>query len=186
MKLHHLVGTLLLPALLIGCGTDHSSTVVNSNISLRNGVAVIRAPNQPDAHITANGELNIKGQSVTLTAQQQDLFKQYYAGVSTIRDQGVATGKAGAALAGLAIGSTLSGLANGNAGKIGPDIQARTKKITEQAALICDDLDRLRVTQDVIASQVVAFQPYATLKADKIEHCRKGLDDANKSLAAHE
>ncbi|MGC1550421.1 MAG: DUF2884 family protein [Rhodanobacter sp.] len=188
MKAHHLACLLLLPAMLIGCDghSDHNLGTRDS-IDLDDGVAVIRVSGQPNAQITASGDLSIDDKPVTLTSAQQDLFKQYYAGTSKLHDAGIATGKAGAGIAAHALGSVVSGLAHGTPDNIGPEIQARAKAITDQVVLICDDLDQIRSTQDAIAGQLAVFRPYATLTVDKIAKCREGAKEASQSMAgAHQ
>lgn len=185
MKLRPLTCTTLLCLLLAACGRDSGTTIAgdNGSIRLRDGVAVIQVAGQPDASVTGDGTLSIAGKPVTLTADQRDLLKQYYVGVYKIRSEGIATGKAGAALAGQAVGSVMSGLAHGDTDQIGKDIQAQAGKVTAQAAAICAGLEQLRGAQDAVAAQIAAFRPYATLDEDKVGKCRQGLDEANRSLA---
>lgn len=185
MKLRSLACTVLLCTLLAACGRDNGTTIAgdNGSIQLHDGVAVIRVSSQPEARVSGDGDLSIAGKPVTLSADQRDLLKQYYVGVYKIRSEGIATGKAGAALAGQAVGSVMSGLAHGDTDKIGKDIQAQAGKITAQAAAICDSLEQLRAAQDAVAAQVAAFRPYATLDQDKVAKCKQGLDEANRSLA---
>jgi len=168
----------------MGCnehsGYNHGT---KDSIDLDDGVAVVHVPGQPDARITASGDLSIGDAPITLTSAQQDMFKQYYVGTSKLHDAGIATGKAGAAIAGHAIGSVISGLAHGTPDNIGPEIQARAKRITDQVVVICDDLDQIRSTQDAIAGQLAVFRPYATLSVDKIAKCREGAKEASQSMA---
>ncbi|HKR76232.1 MAG TPA: DUF2884 family protein [Rhodanobacter sp.] len=185
MKLRSPACTALLCVLLAACSHDSGTTIAgdNGNIHLRDGVAVIQVTGQPDASVNGNGELRIGSKPVALTADQRDLLKQYYVSVYKIRSEGVATGKAGAALAGQAVGSVMSRLAHGDTDRIGKDIQAQAGKVTAQAAAICDGLEQLRATQDAVAAQVAAFRPYATLDKDRVAKCKQGLDEANRSLA---
>jgi Protein of unknown function (DUF2884). len=187
MKLRYLACTTLLCILLAACGRDSGTTIAgdNGSIHLRDGMAVIHVNGQPDARVGGDGNLSIGGKPVTLSPDQRDLLKQYYVDVYKIRSEGIATGKAGAALAGQAVGSVMSGLAHGDTDRIGKDIQAQAGKVTAQAAAICDSLEQLRTAQDAVAEQVAAFKPYATLDKDHVAKCKQGLDEANHSLAAH-
>ena len=63
---------------------------------------------QPDAVIDAAGDLSIGGKTLALTPAQRDLLKTYYGQVVNIRSAGIETGKAGAALAGHAVGAVVS------------------------------------------------------------------------------
>jgi len=188
MKWLRLAGPFLLIVALAGCGSsgDDDTTITGTiDLSFENGAAVLHADGQPDAQITAAGGFSIDGKPVALTAAQRDLFRQYYADAGQIRNQGIATGKAGAALAGHAIGEVVSGLAHGDPDKIGPAIEAKAGTVTAQAARMCDTLDQLRTVQDTLSGQLDAFRPYATLTADKVAQCHKGTDQAARSLAGH-
>lgn len=189
MKLHHPAGMLLLSVLLAGCGSSgHDFTTVRQDgisINFEDNAVLLHADNQPEGRITADGDFSVAGKPVTLTAPQRDLFKQYYGDAGKIRDKGLATGKAGAAMAGHAIGDVVSGLMHGNPDKIGPSIEARAGKITAQATQICQALGDLRIAQDAISSQVEAFRPYATITDDKVQDCLKETSKATDSLTAH-
>lgn len=189
MKLRHFAGMLLLPVLLAGCGSSsHDFTTVQQggiSIDFEDGAVLLHATGQPEGRITADGDFSIAGKPVTLSAPQRSLFKQYYDDAGRIRDEGIATGKAGAAMAGHAIGDVVSGLVHGNPGKIGPSIEARAGKITAQATQICQALDGLRTTQDAISSQLEAFRPYATITAEKVQHCLKETSKASDSITEH-
>ncbi len=187
MKLRSLTCATLLCILLAACARDSGTTIAggHGSIQLRDGVAAIQVAGQPDASVTGDGTLSIAGKPVPLTADQRDLLKQYYVHVYKIRSEGIATGKAGAALAGQAMGSVMSGLAHGNTDQIGKDIQAQASTVTAQAAAICAGLEQLRAAQDAVASQVAAFRPYATLDEKGVAKCRQGIDKANRSLATH-
>ena len=189
MKLHQFAGMLLLSALLAGCGSgSHSFTSVEEGsirINFEDGSVLLHADNQPTARIAADGSFSIAGKPVILSAPQRELFKQYHDDATRIRDEGIAAGKAGAAMAGHAIGDVVSGLVHGNPGTIGSAIKARAGRITAQAAQICHALDGLRTAQDAISGQVPAFQPYATITADKIQDCLKETSKASDSVAAH-
>lgn len=189
MKLHHLAGVLLLPALLAGCGSsNHDFTTVRQgavSINFEDGAVLLHANDQPKAQIAANGDFSIAGKPVTLTEPQRELFKQYYGDAVSIRDEGIATGKAGAAMAGHAIGDVVSGLIHGNPDQIGPTIKARAGKVTAQATQICLAFGDLRTAQDAISSQVEAFRPYATITADDVQDCLKETSKATDSITAH-
>ncbi len=150
--------------------TDHSS--VFNHITLHDGSILVHAQNAPDAVMTPSGDLTIDGKAVTLTPDQRDLLKQYYAQVMMIRDDGIATGKAGAAMAGHVIGSVASGLAHGNPDSIGPAIESRAKGIETKAMAICNDVEALRTKQTAIADALPAFKPYALIEANEVTDCR--------------
>jgi hypothetical protein len=159
-------------ALLSGCIIQSDDSSVFQHITLHDGSIAVHAHGVPDANVTPAGDLSINGKAVTVTADQRDLLKQYYAQVVAIRDDGIATGKAGAAMAGHAIGSVASGLAHGNPDSIGPAIESRAKGVEAKAMVVCNDLAALRTKQDVIASVLPAFKPYATIELNEVSDCR--------------
>ena len=81
----------------------------------------------------------------------------------------------GAAVAGQAIRSVASGLASGDTDKIDAEVNASAARVEAKAALICDDLAEIQSTQQTLASQLEAFRPYALIKADEADKCRRGL-----------
>jgi hypothetical protein len=106
--------------LIAACGDhsqDHSITVVHSDghitvinsdvgglshgsIHLGNGDVTIRAQGAPDAIVTANGDLRIDQRPVAVDASQRGLLKAYYSSATLMLTDGIATGKAGAAVRG--------------------------------------------------------------------------------------
>lgn len=160
-----------------GCGRDAGNTSVFSHISvLGSNEIAIHARSGPDATVSADGNLTIDGKTIVVTAPQRDLLKSYFAGAIALRNDAVATGAAGVATAGQAIGSVVSGLANGKPDEIGPAVEARAAKVEAQAKKICVDLSALRTTQDALASQLSAFRPYATIDTGEVAKCSRGRD----------
>ncbi|OOG41944.1 hypothetical protein [Rhodanobacter sp. C05] len=172
MRAYLLPMMILIATSVTGCDrSDHYDTITNY-ISIHDGSIAVHAPGRADADITAAGDLNISGTSVTVTTAQRDLLKHYYSTALTLRNHGIATGNAGIATAGKALSSVASGLASGNTDKIDSDVNASAAKVEAQAALICNDLADLRSTQETLADQLPAFQPYALIKANEVEDCR--------------
>lgn len=175
--------TCLLPMLVLlaagvaGCNRSSSTTYISGGsitnyISIHDGSVAVHAPGRADADITAAGDLNIAGTNVTLTPAQRDLLKRYYGTALTLRDNGIAVGNAGVATAGKAISSVASGLLSGNVDKIDSDVNASAAKVEAKVALICNGLAELQSTQNAIAVQLPAFQPYALIKAREADDCR--------------
>ena len=160
-------------ATLTACDGD---TIGSHHLSLKNGVLTAHVHGQPDATISAEGDLKIDGKPVAVTPAQHDLLKKYYGDVVAIRTAGIETGKAGAAMAGHAIGAVAQGLAHGNPDSIGPKIDAQAKKIEDKALAVCDDVAVLQSTQDAIAASLPAFKPYATFDGTKTSDCKSETD----------
>jgi hypothetical protein len=163
----------LFAAGLAGCGSssDHYDTIANY-ISIHAGRVAVHAPGHADADITSAGDLSIDGASITVTPAQRDLFKHYYDTALALRDHGIATGNAGIATAGKAIASVASGLASGTPDKIDSEVNASAAKVEAKATLVCNDLTELQSTQNTLASQLPAFQPYALIKSHDVDDCR--------------
>jgi hypothetical protein len=164
-----------LAALLAGCDGE---TIIGSDsggfhhLTLRNGVLTAHSQGSPDAVIDAAGNLSIDGKAVAVTPAQRDLLKKYYADVVAIRQAGIETGKAGAAMAGHAIGAVAAGLAHGDPDSIGPKIDARAKDIEAKAMVICNSVAALRTDQDAIVAALPAFKPYANIETQEVDDCR--------------
>lgn len=175
--------TCLLPMLVLiaagvaGCNGSTSTTSISDGsitnyISIHDGTIAVHAPDRADADITAAGDLSIAGTNVTVTPAQRDLLKHYYGTALALRDNGIAAGNAGVATAGKALSSVASGLLNGNPDKIDSEVNASAAKVEAKVALVCNGLADLQSTQNVLAAQLPAFQPYALIKAHEADDCR--------------
>lgn len=198
MRLCLSLGTLALCALLSAC-SDHSddhnvivvhsgghTSVINSNISglahgslhLGNGDVTVRAEGAPDAVINANGDLQIDQHPVAVNDAQRTLLKSYYSNATMILNDGIATGKAGAAVGEEAAKSVLTRLASGSPDKIQQDIDAKVKPLKEAALKICTDLGNVKNNQDQLVATLPAFKPYGNVVgSDDVDDCRKDKDD---------
>ena len=180
----HLFRALLATALLAGCsGSDDHLTLINgSNTSIENGAIrvegsqiVLHPEHGASATIGASGDFAVDGKSVQITPAQRALFLQYYAGAEAVREHGVETGKAGAAIAGEAIKGAVSNLAGDEDKSAEEKVNTQTAKVKQAALKICDDLEQIRSAQDQLATQLDAFKPYGQLiTADSVSECRKG------------
>ncbi len=168
-------GTLAIAIALVtslsGCIIQSDDSSVFQHISIHDGSIAVHAHSAPDAIVTAVGDLSIDGKAVAVTSGQRDLLKQYYARVMAIRSDGIATGKAGAAMAGHAIGAVASGLAHGNPDSIGPAIDAHASELENKAAAICVDLAALHASQGAVTAALPAFTPYASIDTAEVSHC---------------
>ncbi|WP_049622855.1 hypothetical protein [Frateuria defendens] len=177
---------LLAAGLLAGCGKGPGDAAINLGdtsiadgaIKLRHGEVALHAQGAPEAVIDAAGTLRIGGQAIATTPAQRAQIQRYYRNALAVREHGIATGKAGAAVAGQAVASTLKGLASGNTDQIDKDVDASAEKVQQAALKICDDLDGIKAAQDDLAGQLAAFKPYAGLiGAGDVKECRQDDDD---------
>lgn len=183
MPYPRVIGLFALAAMLAGCGndSDHTSTnfiglgsssLVNGGITVHDNQVTLHARSAPNAVINAAGELSIDGKPVAINAAQRALLQDYHRNALAVREHGIATGKAGVAIAGQAISSVAKGLASGDTDNIDKQIDAKSKNVEQEARKICTDLAGVKVAQDSLATQLPAFKPYAGIvDASSVSDC---------------
>lgn len=178
MSPRHLFLALLACGLLAGCssGSDMgdfgSTSIANGGIRVKHGVATLHVNGAPNAVISADGALQIGDRTVSTNPQQQDLLKQYAQAAFAVREHGIATGKAGATVAGAAIKGIAASIASGDSGQIDKHVDAKAKLVDEAANKICLDIARIRNAQNALVVQLPAFKPYGgILAADEGKGC---------------
>lgn len=173
-----LLPLLLAPALAAcsGSGTDSFDAHMNGSLHINfdNGALVVHAPGHPDARIASDGDFRIGDNAVALTPKQRDLTKKFYGEAMSVRDDGIATGKAGAALGIHAVGTVFGNLLSGTPDKIDKDMDTRSKTVEDAAMHLCGDLKQLKTTQADLGTQLPAFQPYAVFRGEI--HCDRHED----------
>ncbi|MDE1899882.1 MAG: DUF2884 family protein [Xanthomonadaceae bacterium] len=168
---------LMLAVGLSACIFDGGDGSVGNLIHIHDGTVSIRGRDDTTARIEADGDLRIAGKAVALTPAQRALTTQYVEQVqATLRD-GIATGKAGAAMAGSVIGAVFSGLAHGDTRDIDRKANAQAAGIDRHVARICDDMQAIQTTQNQLAAQLPAFAPYTVINDRRVGECRSGLHD---------
>jgi hypothetical protein len=181
-----LIGAMVLTGSLAGCGQDSDvsiigsgdSNLLNGGIRLHDGQVTLHAKGAPDATISATGDLGIDEHVVEVNAEQRNLLQQYYRNAAAVRQHGIETGKAGAAIAGQAISSVAKGVTSGNTDQIDKEIDAKTAIVTQTALKICGDLAGIKTAQDGLAANLPAFKPYAAIvEADAVTDCEKDSKD---------
>ena len=169
-----LAGSLMLVLALGGC--DRATVKIDGDsgmqrITIKPDRVGIKATDGSTAWIDATGALTIDGNAVALDPNQRALAAKYFANATGIRSDGVAVGKAGAAVAGKAVSSVIHGLAGGNPDEIGPKIEAEARNIEGKAMLLCRRVGQLQATQDALAAALPAFAPYATISKVDADDC---------------
>src|SRR6185437_15871806 len=159
-----LLALLLVPA-LGACSDNGTQSSVNYHINGKLHVDFDKS----GLLLSADGTLSIGDQPVSLTPDQRALTQRFYAEAMHVRDDGIATGKAGAALAGHAVGTVIGDLFSGQSDKIDHDMDGQSKTVETAALHLCGDIQQLRDTQKEIGARVAAFQPYAAFKGEV--HC---------------
>jgi hypothetical protein len=168
----------LLTALLAACNADNTAQTVEGikadvakdiEADMNKAIAEARADltdititmqDGGKATVSANGDLSIAGQSVTLSTEQRELTKQYYAATKQIAMQGLEIGKESAKLATQAIGSALGGIISGkNEAEIEKTVEAKAGNIEAAAARLCDSALELKAVQEKLVAAVPQFTP---------------------------
>jgi hypothetical protein len=180
---------LMVAAVITACGKNSGdlniiagsdSSLLDGAIILSNNQATLHPKDTPPALITSAGDFSIDGKSIVTDPSQRALLLQYFQNVQAVHDHGIATGKAGVAVAGEAMKSVASGLASGNTDQIDKQVNAKAKLVQESALKICSDLSGIKSAQDQLSTQLPPFKPYAHIvSADQITDCMKDDDDKN-------
>jgi hypothetical protein len=167
--------------LLAGCNSG--DTHIGGAIVVAGDKAVISAAGRPNATISADGELDIGGTRVAVTADQRQLLRHYYEDATQVRTHGLAAGKAGAMTGVHALTGSIAGLFDGKSKEqTKAEVEASTQQVIAAASRICHDLARIQSTQDALASQLPAFRPYARLKDNDVSECQDDMERARDSV----
>ena len=173
MKTKHFSSLLALAlvALVAGCTPGTHVSTDKGNVTSNGKVITLRASGQPDAKISADGELTIDGKTVALNDSQRALLQSYLKEMNAMTADGIAIGKQGAALAGTAVSEAIKGAIKGDGDQVDAKIEAEAKKIEQQAMQLCKRLVTIKASQDALADQLPAFKPYATIDASDVDDC---------------
>lgn len=146
MKTLHLspVFALSLAVLIAGCNPGTHVSTSKGNVTSNGKVITLRADGQPDARISAGGDLTIDGKAVAVNDAQRALLQNYLREMNAMTTDGIAIGKQGAALAGTAVSEAIKGAIKGDGDQIDARIEAEAKKIEQQAMQLCKRLSTLR------------------------------------------
>lgn len=167
MSSRHWFFALLATGLLAGCGngsmmSDFGSTsIADGGIRVKHGVVTLHVSDAPNAVISADGELRIDGKAVATTPAQQALLKRYASSALAVREHGIATGEAGAAVAGAAIRGIAASITTGDSDQIDKHVDAKARQVDTEANKICMDITNIKAAQDALATDLPAFRPYA-------------------------
>lgn len=153
------------------CSTQSDGDSFTLLTPLNSRQLAVHRRNGPDAIVSVTGELSIDGKAVDLNQAQKELATRYFAGARTLRDDGFATGMAGASTALTAISSVVTGLASGEPDKIGSAVEAKATKVEAQAEKVCRDVGELAATQNALAASVPEFKPYALISDKETADC---------------
>lgn len=176
--LHSSLLALSLAVLAAGCAPGTHVSTDKGNVTSNGKVITLRASGQPDAKISADGELTIDGKTVAVNDAQRALLQSYLKEMNAMTADGIAIGKQGAALAGTAVSEAIKGAIKGDGDQVDAKIEAEAKKIEQQAMQLCKRLVTIKASQDALAEQLPAFKPYATIDASDVDDCGSKSDDS--------
>jgi hypothetical protein len=178
MKITRYLPIALLTVLLAACNADNTAQTVegikadvakdieaNMNKAIAEAKAdltdiTITMQDGGKATITANGDLSIAGQAVTLSTEQRELTKQYYAATKQIAMQGLEIGKESAKLATQAIGSAIGGIISGkNEAEIEKTVEAKAGNIKLVADKLCASALELQAIEKKLTAALPQFKP---------------------------
>ena len=169
---------LSLAVLVAGCTPGTHVSTDKGNVSSNGKVITLRANGQPDAKISADGELTIDGKAVAMNDTQRALLQTYLKEMNAMTADGIAIGKQGAALAGTAVSEAIKGAIKGDGDQVDAKVEAEAKKIEQQAMQLCKRLVTIKASQDALAEQLPAFKPYATIDASDVDNCGSESGDS--------
>lgn len=177
MKITRYLPLALLTALLAACNADNTAQTVEGikadvakdiEADMNKAIAEAKADltditvtmqDGGKATITANGDLSIAGQAVTLSTEQRELTKQYYAATKQIAMQGLEIGKESAKLATQAIGSAIGGIISGkNEAEIEKTVEAKAGNIKLVADKLCASALELQAIEKKLTAALPQFK----------------------------
>lgn len=137
-----------------------------------NGDVIAHARDGSNARIDATGDLAIQGRQVPVTPAQRQLLQTYHSDAIALRNDAIATGKAGMQTGLHALDAVAKGLASGHPDSIDSEVDSRASKVDALAKTVCTDLGRLYAAQGGITNAIPVFGPYATIEQHDVSDCR--------------
>jgi len=160
--------------LVAGCGNGlDTTTIANGGIVVLGDTVTLHGTGGSEAFLDATGTLKIDGHDVAVDATQRQLLQQYYQGARAVREHGVATGKAGAAVALRSLENAASHVTGNDSEQADAKLDAATQRVDQEASRICTDIQRIRVAQNRLATSLAAFKPFAGIIDGSDDDCSK-------------
>lgn len=160
--------------LLGGCGNGFSTTTTaDGGIVLHGDMVTLHGTGGSEATMDAAGKLVVNGQEVAVDATQRQLLLQYYQGARAVREHGIATGKAGAAIAVDSLKNAAMHVTGGDSEQADAKLDAATMRINQETSKICLDIRQIKAAQDRLAASLAAFTPFAGIIDGDGSDCSK-------------
>lgn len=157
--------TLALSTLLAACSNgslDTGSThIADGGIVVRGDQVILHGTGGIQGNLDAAGNLLIDGRTVTVDASQRAQLQRYYQGAHAVREHGIATGKAGAAVAVQSIKSAAAHVSGGDGAQADATLDAATSRVDQAASKLCLDMRQIQAAQGHLAASLGAFKPFA-------------------------
>lgn len=169
---------LLLPACTAFRTADGELDAASQKLATENVTLTAEDGNVPDAAITPRGDFLIAGKRVPLTGQQRKEVAVYRAQYIEIAREGIAIGHEGIEAGRRAVvPMVFAALFGASDHEIQASMDKRLGGVREAAMKLCDRLPDLMATDQQLAADLPAFQPYATLTQKRIDDCSKNVAD---------
>lgn len=153
-----LLGATLVTATLAACSPGIN--LLGHRITFDSSGMLVHAAGQPNAHVSADGDLSIKGKVVAVTPAQRELLQRYYQQAHTVMDSGTAVGKQGIDMAKSGIDQAVASIFSKDSSAAEKQLNAQSQKIETAADTLCSGVRALGVTEHAIAASLPAFKPY--------------------------
>jgi hypothetical protein len=165
-------------ALLAGCASfrtaDHDLDVASRQLAAENVKLSTDDNASPQAEITPRGDFLIAGKRIDITPRQRNEVLAYRAQYIDIARQGIAIGHEGVDVGRHAVvPMVFAALFGASEETIDTRMDKRLAGVREATAKLCDRMPALMATQQQLATDLPAFEPYATLTQKKIDDCRR-------------
>jgi hypothetical protein len=173
---------LVLGTLLAGCSNGSldsgSTTIANGGIVVRGDRVMLHGAGGIEGNLDVAGNLVIDGRTVTVDTSQREELQRYYQGARSVREHGIATGKAGVAVAMQSLKSAAAHVTGGNGEQADAMLNGATSRVDQEASKICLDLQQVMAAQGRLATSLGAFKPFADIL--------HGDDDCSTTFAWHD
>lgn len=150
--------------LMRGRGGESVNVAVFDHITVGDQRIAIHAHGEPDAVILHDGSLLIGDAMQPINSVQKAQLKTYYDSTLALRKAAIGAGREGIATAQTAASSVARGLASGNPGNIGDEVNKQAAKVDVHAQDIDQRLAEMRRLQGEIVAGTPAFAPYAFME----------------------
>ena len=149
---------------LAGCGNGlDTTTIANGGIVVLGDQVTLHGTGNSEALLDATGRLVIDGHVVAVDTTQRQLLQQYYQGARAVREHGVATGKAGAAVAVQSLRNAAEHATGRGTEQTAAKLDTATRRVDDEANKICLDIGQIRAAQNRLADSLPAFKPFARI-----------------------